>query len=69
VTRFSRRDSNLAAFEADLNALAALGVTTIPESVQRAVRFGLNAEGRIAIDDFEIPVPGDVVISLKELVT
>lgn len=69
VTRFSRHDNDLAAFEADLAALESLGITTIPESVRRAVRFGISAEGRIDIGDYEIPVLGMLAVTVKELHT
>jgi hypothetical protein len=67
VTRFSRQSGSLATFESDLANLAGQGIR-IPESIQRAVRSGLNAEGRIAIEEFEIPVPGNLIITLRELV-
>lgn len=66
VTRFSRQDSDLAAFEQDLVRLAGLGAT-IPESIRRAVRSGLNAEGRIDIDAVEIPVLGNVTVTIREV--
>jgi hypothetical protein len=46
-----------------------LGITTIPESVRRAVRFGISAEGRIDIGDYEIPVLGMLAVTVKELHT
>lgn len=66
VTRFSRYSAEMAAFEADLAALIAAGVTTIPESVRRAVKSGLNAEGRIDIGEYEIPTPGAISVTLVE---
>jgi uncharacterized phage protein gp47/JayE len=68
VIRFNRQNSALTAFETDLTILAGQGVR-IPESIQRAVRSGLNAEGRIAIEEFEIPIPGNLAITLRELVS
>ncbi|HEY3079224.1 MAG TPA: putative baseplate assembly protein [Chloroflexota bacterium] len=68
VSRFRRQDSALKAFEARLGAFGVPGLGELPTALRRAVNLDVEADGRIEIGEFEIATPGELVVTVEEVV-
>ncbi|MBZ4417428.1 baseplate J/gp47 family protein [Myxococcus sp. RHSTA-1-4] len=65
VTRFRRRDAGDSEIEAELRRLNLPPLEQLPEVLRRGLSLDVAPEGRIDLDDFELPEPGTLEVAVK----
>lgn len=62
ITRFQRQDAQVTSFDDQLRAYNLPPMNELPEFLQRAIQVEADKEGRIELEDFEIPGVGTITI-------
>ena len=65
MTRFQRQDTQVTSFDDQLRAYNLPPMNELPEFLQRAILVEEDTQGRIELEDFEIPRVGTITINTK----
>lgn len=65
ITKFQRQDAPATSFDEKLKQHNLPSLSELPEFLKRAIRVEVATDGRIELEDFEIPVAGKIEVSIK----